>query len=269
MRYSCVTDRGSRHRSTGLSLRWCVGPRVPHLETMPRSSRPLLGGHCVHVVTRGNARATVFHADADYAGMTRLMVDAQAVVRVELLAWCLMPNHVHMVIRPAGDGDLGQWMHWLLTTHGQEHRVRHRTTGHIWQGRYKAFPIQTDRHLVTVLRYVERNPVRAGLVPHSIDWKWSSARERPHAGMPRSLLASSPVPLPSPWLDWVDTPLTDAELLAIRACVKRGRPLGDEPWTRDVAGRLDLLGTLRPRGRPRVAQPALDAQGDGDRPVPS
>jgi putative transposase len=214
-------------------------------------------------VTRGNARATVFHSDADYASMTRLMMDAQAVVRVEVLAWCLMPNHMHIVIRPVGDGDLARWMHWLLTTHVQQHRVRHRTTGRIWQGRYKAFPIQTDRHLLTVLRYVERNPVRAGLAPHAIEWTWSSARERRHAGMPRSLLAGSPVPLPSPWLDWVDAPLTDAELEAIRDCVRRDRPLGDRLWTRDVASRLDLLGTLRPRGRPRRNRHPLESQGEG------
>jgi putative transposase len=197
------------------------------------------------------------------------MMDAQAVVRIELLAWCLMPNHMHLVVRPAGDGDLARWMHWLLTTHVQLHRVRHRTTGRIWQGRYKAFPIQADRHLLAVLRYVERNPVRAGLAPHAIDWKWSSAHERRRAGTPRSLLAVSPIPLPSPWLDWVDTPLTEAELDAIRACVTRGRPLGDGPWTREVADRLDLLGTLRPRGRPRVRHRAADPQGDGNRRVSS
>jgi REP-associated tyrosine transposase len=229
------------------------------------------GGLCVHVVTRGNARATVFHTDADYASVTRLMMDAQAQVRVELLAWCLMPNHMHLVIRPAGDGDLARWMHWLLTSYVQLHRVRHRTTGRIWQGRYKAFPIQTDEHLLTVLRYVERNPVRAGLAPHAVAWKWSSARQRPHAGTPRSLLACSPVPLPSPWLEWVDTPLTDAELEAIRACAKRDRPLGDLSWTRDVAARLDLLGTLRPRGRPRVSPRSVEVPGsaDGNRRVSS
>jgi len=231
---------------------------------MPRFSRPMPGGFCVHAVTRGNGRARVFHSDADYASMTQLMMDAQAHVHVDVLAWCLMPNHVHLVIRPAGDGDLARWMHWLLTTHVQLHRVRHRTTGRIWQGRYKAFPVQTDRQLLTVLRYVERNPVRAGLASHSIDWKWSSARERRCAGAPRSLLASSPVPLPSPWLEWVDTPLTDAELTAVRACMKRDRPLGDSAWTREVAGRLDLLGTLRPRGRPALGRRAVDSQGNSD-----
>lgn len=220
--------------------------------SMPRFSRPIPGGLCVHVVTRGNARATVFHSDADYAIFSQLMTHAQERVAVELFAWCLMPNHVHFVMRPTADGDLARWMHWVLTTYVQRHRVRHETTGRIWQGRYKAFPIQADDHLLTVLRYVERNPVRAGLVPHAADWRWSSARERDPSRGRDARLASSPVPLPSPWPDWVDMPLTSAELTDIRRCTKRDRPLGDAAWTREVAGRLDLLGTLRPRGRPRV-----------------
>ncbi len=219
---------------------------------MPRFSRPIPGGLCVHVVTRGNARATVFHSDADYANLMRLMRDAQERVSLELFAWCLMPNHIHFVMRPSADGDLAKWMHWLLTTYVQRHRVRHKTTGRIWQGRYKAFPVQADTHLLTVLRYVERNPVRAGLALHAVDWGWSSARERASSGASHALLASSPVPLPARWLDWVDTPLTSPELAGIRRCVKRDRPLGDASWTWEVAGRLDLLGTLRPRGRPRV-----------------
>jgi len=219
---------------------------------MPRFSRPMPGGLCVHVVTRGNARATVFHTDADYAILMQLMKDAQERLRIEILAWCLMPNHVHLVLRPSADGDLARWMHWILTTHVQRHRVRHETSGRVWQGRYKAFPIQADAHLLTVLRYVERNPVRAGLVPSAVDWPWSSVRERRSLAEESGLLAASPVPLPSPWLDWVDTPLTGAELLDVRTSMRRDRPLGDSAWTRDLASRLDLLGTLRPRGRPRV-----------------
>jgi putative transposase len=124
--------------------------------------------------------------------------------------------------------------------------------GRVWQGRYKAFPIQADRHLLTVLRYVERNPVRASLVGSAIEWRWSSTRTRHDEDGRRTLLAPSPVPLPSPWLEWIDTPLTAAELACIRLSVKRDRPLGDPAWTRGLAERLDLLGTLGPRGRPRT-----------------
>jgi len=219
---------------------------------MPRFAKQIPGGICAHVMTRGNARATVFHTDRDYSELIELMHDAQRRVYVETLSWCLMPNHLHFVIRPRENGDLAKWMHWLLTTHVQRHRRRYDTTGRVWQGRYKAFPIQADGHLLTVLRYVERNPVRAGLVSRAAEWRWSSAGARSQSHSAGSLLTESPVPLPSPWLDWVDAPLTSGELEAVRLCAKRGRPLGDPAWTRGVAERLDLLGTMAPRGRPRV-----------------
>jgi putative transposase len=113
---------------------------------MPRFARQIPGGICAHVVTRGNARATVFHSERDYSDLTQLMQDAQQRESIEILAWCLMPNHLHFVIRPREDGDLARWMHWLLTTHVQRHRSVHKTTGRVWQGRYKAFPIQADRN---------------------------------------------------------------------------------------------------------------------------
>jgi putative transposase len=218
---------------------------------MPRFSRPMPGGLCAHIVTRGNARARVFHCEDDYELFSGMMEAACARIAVELFAWCLMPNHVHFVVRPRADGDLSRWMHWLLTTHVQRHRIRHETTGRIWQGRYKAFPIQADTHLLTVLRYVERNPLRAGLVRSSREWRWSSVPEREGRRRHADLLAPSPVPLPSPWLEWVDSPLTATELANVRASVRRERPLGDSAWTRGMSERLGLVGTLRPRGRPR------------------
>jgi putative transposase len=219
---------------------------------MPRFSRPIPAGLCAHVVTRANGRATVFHLESDYADFTRLMRAAQARAHLNVLGWCLMPNHIHLVLRPLMNGDIGRWMHWLLTSHVQRHRVRQQTEGRVWQGRYKAFPIQADRHLLTVLRYVERNPVRAGLVSLAQEWRWSSAVERQSPNPLSGLLAPSPLPLPDPWIDWVNTPLTGAELSNIRASIQRDRPLGDSTWTRDIASRLDLSGTLRPRGRPRT-----------------
>jgi putative transposase len=211
----------------------------------------MLGGVCVHVVTRGNARATVFHSAEDYSEFSALISAAQDRVRLELFSWCLMPNHLHLVVRPQADRDLTKWMHWLLTTHAQRHRTRHATTGHVWQGRYKVFPIQADGHFVRVLRYVERNPVRANLVSSSRDWRWSSLSRRLAFSRSDALLAESPVPLPTPWDEWVDLPLTEDELAAIRASVRRSRPLGDMAWARGASDRLGVQATMTPRGRPR------------------
>ena len=102
------------------------------------------------------------------------MVGASARLPVDLLGYCLMPNHFHLVLRPHHDGDLGRWMQWLLTAHVRRYHRHYVTTGHVWQGRFKAFPVEDDDHLVTVLRYVERNPLRAELVSRAEDWKWSS-----------------------------------------------------------------------------------------------
>lgn len=126
-------------------------------------------------------------------------------------------------------------------------------SGHLWQGRFKAFPIQEDGHLLAVLRYVERNPLRAGLVERSEDWPWSSARLR-HDGDNR--LPPPLVELPPDWLAWVNQSQTEAELQALRTCVNRNAPLGDAAWTKKAAARLGLESTLRPRGRPRKPAPA-------------
>ncbi len=85
-----------------------------------------------------------------------------------------MPNHFHLVLWPYEDGDLSNWMQWLLTTHVRRYHRMYGTSGHVWQGRFKAFPIQQDEHLFVVMRYVERNALSAQLVTSAEDWRWSS-----------------------------------------------------------------------------------------------
>jgi putative transposase len=125
-------------------------------------------------------------------------------------------------------------------------------TGHLYQGRFKAFPVQSNEHLFTVLRYVERNAVRANLVEHAEDRMWSSAGRRTQGSAEaKSLLSPWPIASPPDWLARVNQPLTDQELEAIRHCVTRGTPMGTERWRKNKAARLGLSHTLRPRGRPR------------------
>ncbi len=88
---------------------------------------------------------------------------------------CLMPNHFHLALLPKNDGDLSVWMHWLQKTHIRRYHKHYHSSGHMWQGRFRPFPIQEDAHLLTVLRSIERNPVRANLVGSAELWKWSSA----------------------------------------------------------------------------------------------
>src|SRR5271157_2038460 len=107
---------------------------------MPRTSRAPAGGYCYHVLNRGNARSRVFHKEGDFEAFVEIMAEASLRHPMRVLAYCLMPNHFHLILWPARDGDLSRWMHWLLTTHVRRYQRHYHSSGHIWQGRFKAFP---------------------------------------------------------------------------------------------------------------------------------
>ena len=215
---------------------------------MPRTSRASVGGVCFHVINRGNRRAAVFLDDADYTRFMGIVAEATERTAMRVLAYCLMPNHFHFVVRPPEDGDLSRWMQWLLTTHVRRHHRRYKTDGRIWQGRFKAFPIQQDEHLLTVMRYVERNPLRSGLVKRAEDWKWSSLSQEPamHA---TDLLHESPVPRYVQWSRFVNEPQSADELKSIRRGVNHEIPYGCTSWVQATAERLGLRSDLRRPGR--------------------
>ena len=121
-----------------------------------------------------------------------------------------------------------------------------------FSSRYKSFPVQSDDHLYTVLRYVERNAVRAELVQRAEDWRWSSAWRRKY-GKPKTkaLLSRWPIDHPRQWLRHVNQPLTETEITAVRSSVARGTPFGGKIWQKNSAIRLGITSTLRPRGRPK------------------
>jgi putative transposase len=216
---------------------------------MPRTARASEGGLCYHALNRGNRSEAVFHKPADYDAFVEAMTDASARLPLDLLGYCLMPNHFHLVVRPHAAGDLGRWMQWLQTAHARRYHQHYATNGHVWQGRFKAFPLQDDDHLRTVLRYVERNPLRAGLVKQAEEWQWSSlAAWLRHD---KGLWQGRPPLRSRGWAEHVNEPLSAGDLERLRHAVKRGKPFGDETWTRETASRLGLESCLRPRGRPK------------------
>ena len=217
---------------------------------MPRTARASVGGLCYHVINRGNARVPVFHDSSDFQAFVRLIGEACARLPLDVLSACLMPNHIHLVLRPYRDRDLGRWMQWLLTAHVRRYHRRYGSSGHVWQGRFKTFPIQHDAHLLQVIRYVERNALRANLIVRAEDWGWGSLAWR-DAGEPVSFLAVPPVPLPDDWPDRVNVPESAVELTALRRSVNRGTPFGDTVWAEETAANLGLESSLRSRGRPR------------------
>ena len=219
---------------------------------MPRTARIAPAGLIFHVLNRANAGAQLFERDADYRGFEDLLVETGVRLPVPILAYCLMPTHWHLVLWPQRDGDLGAFMQRLTTTHARRWHLARRSVGrgHLYQGPYKSFPVADDAHLLTVCRYVERNPLRARLVARAEDWRWSSLSDR--GGAPeRPALSPGPMARPTDWLAWVNEPQTAAELEAVRTCVRRGRPYGGEAWSRAAAERLGLQSALRSRGRPR------------------
>ncbi len=121
---------------------------------MPRIARAL-GDNCYyHIINRGNGRQQVFHKDEDYGAFLELMQQARQKHSVRLHAWCLMPNHFHILVQPEHADDLNKYMQWLMTIHVRRYHAHYKTSGHVWQGRYKSFIIQSDEHLLTVARYI-------------------------------------------------------------------------------------------------------------------
>ena len=224
---------------------------------MPRQGRIAPGGIVYHVINRGVGRMTLFEGDPDYAAFERCLSSAQEAVPLALFCYCIMPNHWHLVLRPQETGELGAFMQRLTLTHArrwQEHRSVH-GTGHVYQGRYKSFPIQTNEHFFAVARYVEGNAKRAGLVRRAENWQWCSLQRRMNntAGRPDETprLNEWPTGIPPQWVRTVNAVQSKAELEALRRSVNRGRPFGGDRWVKRITHELALESTFRSRGRPR------------------
>jgi putative transposase len=228
---------------------------------MGRCPRQAPAGFVYHVLNRGVARLPLFEKEADYAAFLRVVGEALDVAAMRILAFVLMPNHWHFVLWPEHDGDLTAFCRWMTHTHTMRWHAHYHTsgTGHLYQGRYRSFPVEEDEHFYTLCRYVERNPLRANLVEQAEHWRWSSLWRRIHGDEePAQLLTAWPLPLPAGWLEQVNRPQTAGELQAVRRSVHRGCPFGSAGWQQHMAARLGLGHTLRPRGRPRKPPQAHD-----------
>ena len=221
---------------------------------MARSRRIAPGGMVFHVLNRGVGRRVLFRSRADYAAFERILQQVLEVAPMRILSYCLMPNHWHMLLWPQRDGQLAAFMQRLTTTHVrrfQQHR-HEIGQGHVYQGRFKSFPVQEDRHFLIVARYIERNAVRAKLSAKSDDWQWCSLWRREHgSAQERGLLGEWPVHRPADWLSWVNEPQTDKEIAELQLSINRSRPYGDSTWQRKTAEQLGLQRSFREPGRPR------------------
>lgn len=210
---------------------------------MPRIPRGLQGQQIFHILSRGNGRATVFRDAVEYRNFIDLFGEAKDRAGVDIYAFALLPNHFHAVVRPRSDGALSRMMQWWLTSYVRRVHKRNDTSGHLWQGRFKSFAVQDDEHLLTVLRYVLLNPVRAKLSESAFSWRWSSLHYP-------SLIDPWPIAPPTSLSMWLREAIDEAEITRIRHCISRRSPFGSPEWQEEVARAGGIEITMRPRGRP-------------------
>ncbi len=194
----------------------------------------------------------LFHKAGDYEAFEGVLAEALERYPVDLLTYCVMPNHWHLVVRPNSGLALARFMGWVGVTHVRRHHEHYhsRGGGHLYQGRFKSFPVAEDDYFLALCRYVEANPLRAGLAERAEQWQWSGLWRRMH-GSGDLRLSPWPVERPRNWVALVNRDLSDEQMEGIRVCVQRGRPLGPENWVQRTASRLGLAFTLRGPGRPR------------------
>jgi putative transposase len=211
-----------------------------HDTDMARKIRESSGGKFYHVLNRANARFKIFQQDSDYKLFEQVLIEAASKFSIDILTHNNMPNHFHLVIYSQKNEELPKFMKWLSTTFVQRWHLKHDTigTGHLFQGRYKSFPIKYERHLLQVLFYVDRNAVRAGLVKKAQEWRWSSVWIRIYGNeKQKELLSLWPIEIPMNYLDIVNKKDKFDDLKNIRFSIeksveidsgnvapKRGRP---------------------------------------------
>ncbi len=215
---------------------------------MPRIPRGQTQGGIYHIVNRGNMRMQVFDDEDDYEFFLKLLKTGLERDNIELHAYCLMPNHFHLLLVPQGENSLSKFMQWVMTSHVRYYHKKNKTSGHIWQGRFKSFIVEKDSYYLTLMRYIEANALRADLSKTAQDWQYGSLSERVFRN--RKIL-NKPYGELDNWVEYVNTPQTQKEIDKIRNSINRQAPLGNENWVIKMAKKHGLLSTLKARGRPK------------------
>ncbi len=229
---------------------------------MARKPRSAPGGLVYHVLNRSAGKFKFLGHEKDFQAFENLLVEAHARHPIQIFAYCLMGTHWHFVVLPKEVGDLTAFFRWLTHTHAMRWRVSHKTVGygHLYQGRFKSFPVQEDGHFLDVCRYVERNALSAGLTQRAQDWRWGSLWARDNGPDPlREILSPWPVERPANWVRRVNQPIGKDELERLHACINRGQPLGSEAWIGRTIKRLQLEHTFRSEGRPAKSRRRANA----------
>jgi len=229
---------------------------------MGRLSRPIEDGLVYHALNRGNNRADVFGGPEDQEAFLQSLAKTQRRYPFRLFGYCLMTNHFHLLLRPGPGQSISRILQSLTVAHTWRYHKRHRTVGHVWQGRFRSPVIQDDEHLLVVLRYIEANPLRAGMVIDLGEYPWSSypahglGRPDPLVSpMPEfDALGRSPGERQSRWRRKVHATQKQEEIDRVRESLRSGKPLGSPEFVETKAQILGLDLNPRPRGRPRKSE---------------
>ncbi len=183
---------------------------------MARAKRITHGALVYHVFNRAVRETRLFHSSNDFDRFRSLLGQTRREMNVRVLAYCLMPNHWHLLLWPVEDNVLSSFVHRLTAIHAaQWNRIRGLTgRGAVYQSRFRSVPVQDPRHLLTVWRYVERNALSAGLVRKAEAWPWCSLADRARGA---GIADNGPMGLPENWLEIVNAPQSEADLLDGRA----------------------------------------------------
>jgi putative transposase len=220
---------------------------------MPRQARAVFAGVPHHITQRGNRREDVFFSDEDRVTYLTWLADYCRTFDLEVLAYCLMTNHIHLVAVPANQDSLQRVLKPLHMRYAQRVNRARGWKGHLWQGRFFSSPLDSD-YLWAAMRYVERNPVRAGMVRRAEAYAWSSAAV--HCGQAESeLLSVAPawkkeLAAITDWSAWLAQGDEEEELQRLRRNVDKGLPCGSDAFVKRLGKQVGRVLDYRPQGRP-------------------
>jgi putative transposase len=219
---------------------------------MPRIPRVAPGGLVYHVINRANARTKLFKTQADFLAFQQALIDTHERLPVPILAWAIMDDHWHLVLRPRKEAELARFVGRITLVHAMRSQVAHKTIGrgHVYQGRFKSFMVQEGKPLLSVLKFVESNGLRSKKAKKAQDYRWTSLHTRLKGPKEvQEILAASPTPRPKDWTVLVNKPQSPEEEKEISNAIRRQCPYGDAKWVQKMVAKYGLESTLRPRGR--------------------
>jgi putative transposase len=227
---------------------------------MPRRARIAIANLPHHIVQRGHSRDAVFFDESDRADYLGTLGECRALFGIRVYAYCLMSNHVHLIVDPADRPEtLSLTMHRLAGRHTRRLNERHGWTGSVWESRFFSSPVDSDRYLLACGRYVDQNPIRAMVVKTCEESSWSSYRSR--AGLAESSILDLDPAIASlslsehgrisAYRELAAIAVSDSDLTLIRDAARRNRPTGDDSFVALLRSKNALDLPERPQGRPR------------------